>query len=343
MTSRFLDTLSGTINTPPPVWLMRQAGRYMSEYRALRASEPDFISFCLNSTKASEVTMQPIKRFGFDAAIIFSDILLVPWALDRNVRFVPGTGPLLNPLQAVSDINLALLDQMPNRLAPVGQAIQMTRAHLPEETALIGFAGAPWTIITYMLEGQSSRDFPTSRRWLWENNRNFDALLELVIEATVRFLELQARAGADALMLFDSWASAVPAHARDHVVSDPVAQIIDQLARRGIRKPVIGFPKGIGEGLVRYCELSGVRAVGIDHGTDIRWATQHLPEDIVLQGNLDPMTLIDAGKKMQDSIAEILDVCSGRPHIFNLGHGITPETPVEHVDRLLEMIGAARS
>ncbi len=144
-------------------------------------------------------------------------------------------------------------------------------------------------------------------------------------------------------MLFDSWASAVPAHARDHVVSDPVAQIIDQLARRGIRKPVIGFPKGIGEGLVRYCELSGVRAVGIDHGTDIRWAAQHLPEDVVLQGNLDPMTLIDAGKKMQDSIAEILDVCSGRPHIFNLGHGITPETPVEHVDRLLEMIGAAGS
>ena len=343
MTSRFLDTLSGTINTPPPVWLMRQAGRYMSEYRALRASETDFISFCLNSTKASEVTMQPIKRFGFDAAIIFSDILLVPWALNRNVRFVPGTGPLLEPLQAVSDIDVALLDQMPDRLASVGQAIQMTRAHLPEETALIGFAGAPWTIITYMLEGQSSRDFPTSRRWLWENNRNFDALLELVIEATVRFLELQARAGADALMLFDSWASAVPAHARDHVVSDPVAQIIDQLARRGIRKPVIGFPKGIGEGLVRYCELSGVRAVGIDHGTDIRWATQHLPEDIVLQGNLDPMTLIDAGKKMQDSIAEILDVCSGRPHIFNLGHGITPETPVEHVDRLLEMIGAAGS
>ena len=343
MTSRFLDTLSGTINTPPPVWLMRQAGRYMSEYRALRASEPDFISFCLNSTKASEVTMQPIKRFGFDAAIIFSDILLVPWALDRNVRFVPGTGPLLDPLQAVSDIDVALLDQIPDRLASVGQAIQMTRAHLPEETALIGFAGAPWTIITYMLEGQSSRDFPTSRCWLWENNRNFDALLELVIEATVRFLELQARAGADALMLFDSWASAVPAHARDHVVSDPVAQIIDQLARRGIRKPVIGFPKGIGEGLVRYCELSGVRAVGIDHGTDIRWATQHLPEDIVLQGNLDPMTLIDAGKKMQDSIAEILDVCSGRPHIFNLGHGITPETPVEHVDRLLEMIGAAGS
>ena len=343
MTPRFLDTLSGTVNMPPPVWLMRQAGRYMSEYRALRASEPNFISFCLNSTKASEVTVQPIKRFGFDAAIIFSDILLVPWALNRNVRFISGTGPLLDPLQAVSDIDVALLDQLPDRLAPVGQAIQMTRAQLPEKTALIGFAGAPWTIITYMLEGQSSRDFPTSRRWLWANNRNFDALLELVIEATVRFLELQACAGADALMLFDSWASAVPAHARDHVVSDPIKQIIDQLARRGIRKPFIGFPKGIGEGLVRYCELSGVRAVGIDHGTDIRWAAQHLPKDIVLQGNLDPVTLIDAGKKMQDSISEILDVCSGRPHIFNLGHGITPETPVEHVDRLLETIGASGS
>ena len=343
MMSRFLDTLSGTVNTPPPVWLMRQAGRYMSEYRALRASEPDFISFCLNSTKASEVTMQPIKRFAFNAAIIFSDILLVPWALNRNVRFVPGTGPLLDQLQEVSDIDMALLDEMTDRLAPVGRAIQMTRAKLPEETALIGFAGAPWTIITYMLEGQSSRDFPNSRRWLWENSHRFDALLELVIEATVRFLELQSRAGVDALMLFDSWASAVPAYARDHVVTDPVAKIIDQLAHRGIRQPVIGFPKGIGEGLVRYCELSGVRAVGIDHGTDIRWAVQHLPENIVLQGNLDPMTLIDGGKKMQDAVLEILDVCSGRPHIFNLGHGITPETPVEHVDQLMQMIGAAGS
>ena len=343
MSSRFLNTLSGTIQTPPPIWLMRQAGRYMDDYRALRSTEPDFISFCLNSDKAAEVTLQPIHRFGFDAAIIFSDILLIPWALERNVRFVTGTGPLLDPLEKMQDMDASLLDDITVKLEPVGQAIQKTKAQLPEDTALIGFAGAPWTVITYMLEGQSSRDFPTARRWLWANNRDFDQLLELVIQATVDFLELQARAGADALMLFDSWASAVPAELRDQVVTHPAGQIKKQLRERGITQPLIGFPKGIGEGLLRYCELSGIRAVGIDHGTDIGWAAKTLPDDIVLQGNLDPLTLIAAGEKMKDAVISILDACSNRPHIFNLGHGITPETPVGHVDSLIEIVRGAGS
>ena len=338
MASRFLDTLSGTPHTPPPVWLMRQAGRYMADYRGLRSSEPDFISFCLNSDKASQVTLQPINRFGFDAAIIFSDILLVPWALKRNVRFVTGTGPLLDPLERVADIDLSHLDDIKTTLAPVGEAIQKTRAALPVDTALIGFAGAPWTIITYMLEGQSSRDFPAARKWLWANDREFDNLLDIVIEATIEFLALQANAGADALMLFDSWASAVPAHYRDRIVSHPAAHIITSLRKRGIMQPVIGFPKGIGEGLVRYCDITGVQAVGIDHGTDLAWAARTLPRDVVLQGNLDPLALIGDGTAMQDAVAHILDVCDGRPHIFNLGHGITPETPLAHVDALVSMI-----
>ena len=338
MASRFLDTLSGKIHRPAPVWLMRQAGRYMAEYRALRSSEPDFISFCLNSDKAAEVTLQPIHRFGFDAAIIFSDILLVPWALKRNVRFVTGTGPLLDPLENVSDIDVSSLDALKTSLAPVGEAITKTRAALPVDTALIGFAGAPWTIITYMLEGQSSRDFPTARKWAWANNGEFDALLDIVTEATIEFLALQADAGADALMLFDSWASAVPALYRDRIVSQPAARIISSLRKRGITQPVIGFPKGIGEGLVRYCEITGVQAVGVDHGTDLAWAVRELPKDIVLQGNLDPLSLIDGGQAMQDAVTHILDVCDGRPHIFNLGHGITPETPMAHVDALISII-----
>ena len=190
---------------------MRQAGRYLPEYRDVRNSEPDFISFCLNPPKAVEVTLQPIRKFDFDAAIIFSDILMVPWAMDRNVRFIPGTGPVLDPLQRYGDIDPAVIDLLADRLKPVADAISLCRTALSDDKALIGFAGAPWTVITYMLEGGSSRDFATARGWMWQNDGQFEALLELVSEATVEFLAMQALAGADVLMLFDSWAGAVPA------------------------------------------------------------------------------------------------------------------------------------
>ena len=245
MTNIFLDTLSGTRKQTPPVWLMRQAGRYLPEYRQIRASEPDFISFCLNPEKAVEVTLQPIDKFNFDAAIIFSDILLVPWAMNRNVRFIPGQGPILDPLNSVDDLNENDTDQIRNRLAPVAEALTLCRSRLSNEKALIGFAGAPWTIITYMLEGQSSRDFATARKWMWDNDRQFDMLLDIVTTATIEFLTLQAQAGADVLMLFDSWASAVPAHFRQRVVFKPVQRIIETLRGRGIVQPVIGFPKAL--------------------------------------------------------------------------------------------------
>ena len=245
MTNIFLDTLSGTRKQTPPVWLMRQAGRYLPEYRQIRASEPDFISFCLNPEKAVEVTLQPIDKFNFDAAIIFSDILLVPWAMNRNVRFIPGQGPILDPLNSVDDLNENDTDQIRNRLAPVAEALTLCRSRLSNEKALIGFAGAPWTIITYMLEGQSSRDFATARKWMWDNDRQFDMLLDIVTTATIEFLTLQAQAGADVLMLFDSWASAVPAHFRQRVVFKPVQRIIGTLRGRGIVQPVIGFPKAL--------------------------------------------------------------------------------------------------
>ena len=338
MTSLFLVTLSGQNSAPPPIWLMRQAGRYLEDYRAVRASEPDFISFCLNPDKAVEVTLQPIDKFGFDAAIIFSDILMVPWALDRNVRFVTGEGPKLDPMQQGTEITEAGVASMASRLGPVGEAISKCRAALDDDKALIGFAGAPWTIITYLLEGGSSRDFAIARRWMWENEARFDHLLGLISDATVEFLDLQARAGADVLMLFDSWASAVPSHLRKKVVIDPVNHIVGALRSRGHRQPVIGFPKGIGEGLVAYCNETDIDAVGLDHGVDMRWAAASLPDHLVLQGNLDPMSLIAGGESMHRAIDDILEAMATRRHIFNLGHGITPETPVAHVHDLLSRV-----
>ena len=342
MTGLFLETLNGQANRTRPVWLMRQAGRYLAEYRAVRASEPDFISFCLNPAKAIEVTLQPIERFGFDAAIIFSDILMVPWALQRNVHFITGEGPKLTPMVTGDEITETLMENMSGKLQPVGEAIRGCRATLKEETALIGFAGAPWTIITYLLEGGSSRDFATARRWLWENDRRFDRLLEIINKATADFLTLQAEAGADALMIFDSWASAVPAHLRKKVVIDPVNTIIATLRDRGVTQPVIGFPKGIGEGLEAYCNETALQGVGVDHGVDLRWAAKTLPSHITLQGNLDPLSLIHGGDAMARAIDEILDATEGRSHIFNLGHGITPETPVSHVHDLLARVRGNR-
>ena len=338
MTNLFLKTLAGTLGNVTPIWLMRQAGRYLPEYRRVRASETDFISFCLNPEKAVEVTLQPIDKFGFDAAIIFSDILLVPWAMDRNVRFVPGQGPILDPLTSLDMMKNKGPDLIGTRLSPVAEAVSLCRAQLAEDKALIGFAGAPWTVITYMLEGQSSRDFATARKWMWDNGGDFDQLLEFVTMATVEFLTLQANAGADVLMIFDSWASAVPADHRRRVVIDPARTIIETLRIRGITQPVIGFPKGIGEGLLAYCEETAVDAVGLDHGVDVTWAAAHLPRGVTLQGNLDPLSLIGGGDSMKRSVQRILEAFADRPHIFNLGHGITPETPEAHVHDLLAQI-----
>ena len=338
MPNAFMTTLAGDTGQTPPIWLMRQAGRYRPECRNVRNSEPDFISFCLNPPKAVEVTLQPVRKFDFDAAIIFSDILMVPWAMDRNVRFIPGTGPVLDPLQRYGDIDPAAIDLLADRLKPVADAISLCRTALSDDKALIGFAGAPWTVITYMLEGGSSRDFATARGWMWRNDGQFEALLELVSDATVEFLAMQALAGADVLMLFDSWAGAVPAEFRQKVVIDPVNRIIGALRRRGVSAPVIGFPKGIGEGLVAFCHETDIAGVGLDHGVDPLWAAAQLPSHVTVQGNLDPLSLIAGGEPMLKAVDNILNAFAGRPHIFNLGHGITPQTPQQHVHDLLARV-----
>jgi len=239
-------------------------------------------------------------------------------------------------------IDQKLIDNVPTMLAPVGEAIKETKAALTAETALIGFAGAPWTIITYMAEGGTSRDFPRARSWAWDHRNGMQALLESLIESTIAFLTVQADAGVDALMLFDSWASAVPAAQRDWLVIQPAKAIVKGLREKGYTQPVIGFPKGIGEGLISYVENSGVTAVGLDHGIDPLWVDRNLPRNFPVQGNLDPLSLLHASAEMYEDIDRILDAFATRPHIFNLGHGITPPTPVENVQSMIDYVKQSR-
>ena len=334
----FLTTVGGKKTKQTPIWMMRQAGRYLKEYRAIRASQHDFISLCLNPEQASTVTIQPITRFGFDAAIIFSDILMIPWAMDLNVRFEPRVGPVLDPLEKPELIDFKCLENLTEKLTPVSSALKLTKASLPPCTALIGFAGAPWTLITYIAEGGSSRDFTKARIWAWENAKGLNGLLEILIEATISFLSLQADAGAECLMLFDSWAGVVPSAQRDWLVIKPAQAIVQGVRKNGHQQPIIGFPKGFGDGLIQYAEKTGVNAIGIDHGVDPGWANKNLPKNMAVQGNLDPLSLISGGEAMLRDIDYILESFHDRPHIFNLGHGITPPTPVENVQKMVDHI-----
>ena len=334
----FLSTIKGTKSTETPIWMMRQAGRYLEEYRAVRASEKNFISFCLNPKKAASVTLQPIARYKFDAAIIFSDILMIPWAMNRNVRFKNGVGPLLTPMRNPDDLDVSCLNDLEHKLAPVSKAIEITKRLLPSDIPLIGFAGSPWTLVTYMAEGQSSRDFLKARLWAWQDVKALNRLIEVLIEATVISLCAQAKAGADCLMLFDSWASAVPASQQRWLITKPTLAIVNRVRKQGYNQPIIGFPKGLGDGLIDFASSSGVDAVGLDHGVDPLWAAKNLPFKFPVQGNLDPLSLLSAGKWMEHDIDKILEAFHDRPHIFNLGHGITPSTPLENVQNMIDHI-----
>ena len=334
----FTDLLNGKILEKPPVWIMRQAGRYLPEYREVRKSADNFIDFCLTPEKACEVTLQPIRRYDFDASIIFSDILLVPHAMGREVKFIPGTGPFLEKLSDIAELNLPSEEKYLTFLKPVSETVSLTRSKLPQKTALIGFSGAPWTLMTYMLEGGSSRDFNLSRQFLWSEPAQSEKLLRVLCEYIVCFLSLQAKAGANVLMLFDSWAGAVPAARRQSVIIDMHNQIITDLRAKNIQLPVISFPKGLSEGLIDYCDQVDIQALGLDNYTDRHWVARNLRKDIVLQGNMDPLALVAGGDQMKAEIDDILECFSNRRHIFNLGHGIVPQTPLENVSALLAQL-----
>lgn len=332
-----LAVLAGQPRTPPPVWLMRQAGRYLAEYREVRAKAKDFIDFCFSPDLAAEVTLQPIRRFGFDAAIIFADILLIPIALGRKVWFVAGEGPQLDPFdpKAFETLDLSRVEDI---LSPVGETLRRVKPELPEATTLIGFAGAPWTVATYMIEGGGSKDRFSARVAAWQNPEAFDAMIDRISEATARYLVMQARAGAEVLKVFDSWAEGLPEPLFERVVIAPTKKIVDYVRESGVDVPIVGFPRGAGSFYGRYARETGVTAVALDTGIDPAWAQKMLPEGMPVQGHLDPAVLRAGGAALDRETDRLLESWAGRPHIFNLGHGITPDVPVEHVHQLLSRI-----
>ena len=334
----FLETLERKTTGKTPIWIMRQAGRYLPEYRAVRKTTPDFVSFCLTPDKACDVTLQPIKKFGFDASIIFSDILLVLSALGRDLNFQEGKGPVLTPLLSFDEMRSAHPDAIKSYASPVADAVKLTREKLPKDVALIGFSGAPWTLMTYLLEGGSSRDFSTARQFLFSEPAQTDAILTLLSDTISEFLMLQAHAGANALMLFDSWSGMVPSSKREMVVTKTHQKIIQSVRGRGYNQPFISFPKGLSEGLISYCDNVDIACIGLDHLTDMRWAAQKIRSDIVLQGNLDPLCLVEGGEQMKREVGHIMEAVGARSHVFNLGHGIVPHTPQKHVSDLINMV-----
>jgi uroporphyrinogen decarboxylase len=331
-----LRVLAGETLTRPPWWLMRQAGRYLPEYRALRAQASDFINFCLNPALATEATLQPVRRFGMDAAIVFADILLVPRALGQRVGF-GDDGPVLEPVAESAGI-AGLRQADPGGLELVYETVRRSRAGLPPEVAMIGFAGSPWTVATYMVEGGASRDFRQVKAWAYRDPDGFSALIELIAEATVDYLAGQIAAGADVVQLFDSWAGVLSEPGFERWVIAPTRRITARLKERFPTVPVIGFPRGAGLLYERYAAESGVDAVGLDSAVPMGFARERLQGRVALQGNLDPVALLVGGEAMRQEVRRIRDALAGGPFIFNLGHGVLPQTPPENVAGLARLL-----
>lgn len=328
-----LQVLRGEKPSVPPVWLMRQAGRYLPEYRALRADKGGFLELCYDAEAAAEVTLQPIRRFGFDGAILFSDILIVPHAMGQNLWFEAGEGPRLAPTLLDADLTDFTPDH--SRLEAIWETVRRVRARLPEHVTFLGFAGSPWTIATYMVAGQGSKDHSAARRLAYQQPERFAALIDAIIDTTVTYLDGQIRAGVDAVQLFDSWAGSLSPAQFARWVIQPNAEIVRRVKAIHPDTPIIGFPKGAGAKLVDYAEGTGVDAIGVDETVDPFWAARSLPEGLPVQGNLDPLALIAGGEALDSAVDTILAAFAGRPHIFNLGHGILPDTPIAHVEHLL--------
>jgi uroporphyrinogen decarboxylase len=336
---KLLKVLNGEPVWPPPVWLMRQAGRYLPEYRALREQAGDFLSLCLNPEFATEVTLQPIRRYGFDAAILFSDILILPMALGQGLRFAQGEGPILPPLQDIAGLDPSAA---PARYAPVMETVRRVRASLPDDKALIGFAGAPATVACYMLDGKGG-GFPRTRDLAYENPGFVTEVLDILTDATIVYLQAQIDAGANCVMLFESWAGIFPPEQFRNFVIGPTRRIVTALKTKTPGAKIIGFPRLSGLLLGEYVRQTEVDAVGLDSVTDVPAAIAACPQNTVFQGNLDPLLLKVGGPALDEAVFRLLGQCRGRPHIFNLGHGVTPDVPPENVARLMNVIRDACS
>jgi uroporphyrinogen decarboxylase len=336
MPGLLLRTLSGENTTERPVWLMRQAGRYLPEYRALRASKGGFLNLVYDSEAAAEITLQPIRRFGFDGVILFSDILIVPYAMGQDLEFLVGEGPHLSP--RLLDAALTSLTAVPERLSPIYETVRQVKAALPGDKTMLGFAGSPWTVATYMVAGEGSRDQHDTRALAYRDRAGFQAIIDTIVGVTVEYLIGQIQAGAEAVQLFDSWSGSLAPSEFERWVIAPNAAIVRQLKARFPDVPVIGFPKGAGEKLAAYARETGVDAVGIDETIDPLWAARELPAGMPVQGNLDPLLLLAGGDELDRQALRVLEAFADRPHVFNLGHGIGQTTPIEHVEQLLALV-----
>jgi uroporphyrinogen decarboxylase len=317
---------------------MRQAGRYLPEYREVRAKAGSFLELCYSPALATEVTLQPIRRFGFDAAILFSDILVVPDALGQSVHFEEGRGPVLEPIVNSKDLVKLSLERFHERLAPVYETVDRIKSALPAETALIGFAGAPWTLASYMLEGGPTRDFAKAKGWMHGRITDFADLIDLLVEATSQYLIRQVEAGAEVLQLFDSWAGALSHPDMRQFSLAPLRRIVTNVHAKYPEVPVILFPRGIGAGYLDFAAEKFAQGLGLDPGVPLEWARDHLQVHTCMQGNLDPQLLVIGGRSMSAGIGRILHRLGKGPFIFNLGHGIVPETPPEHVAELVKLV-----
>jgi uroporphyrinogen decarboxylase len=338
MQKPLLSALKGNQPKRTPIWFMRQAGRYLPEYRKVRASAGSFLDLCFTPDLAIEVTLQPIRRFALDAAILFSDILVIPHALGQKLWFEEGRGPRLEALQGPKDLPRLSSSLTEERLAPVYETLNGVRSALPESTTLIGFAGAPWTVASYMVEGGSSNGFPVAKGWAYRDPDSFARLIALLVDVTSDYLIRQVESGAEVLQIFDSWAGVWPAAQMRRWCLEPAREIVARVKHAHPEVPIILFPRGAGPFYVEFAETSGADALGLDTTVPLEWAHGKLQSRVAVQGNLDPVLLLSGGPLLHQSVTSILEILGEGPFVFNLGHGILPETPISHVEDVLEIV-----
>ena len=337
-----MRALAGETLPTPPIWMMRQAGRYLPEYRATRGEAGDFLSLCYNSDLAAEVTLQPIRRYGFDAAILFADILLIPDALGADLWFVTGEGPRLSTIDVEADLaKLKGPDDIHDHLAPVYETVRILSRELPQETALIGFAGAPWTVATYMIAGRGTPDQGPAHALMAENPALFDGLMDLLTRSTIEYLSMQIEAGAETVKLFDSWAGSLKGAAFDKYALQPAKTIIAALKERHPDVPIIAFPREAGDGYIGFAKATGADCVAVDNSVSASWAAEHVQKDSCVQGNLASRHMVTGGQALVDETRAIVEAFRNGPHIFNLGHGITPDADPDNVALMIETVRSA--
>ncbi|MCG8494308.1 MAG: uroporphyrinogen decarboxylase [Sneathiellales bacterium] len=322
----------------PPFWLMRQAGRYLPEYRQTRADAGSFLDLCYNPKLAEEVTLQPLRRYDMDAAILFADILLIPDALGQPLAYKEGEGPVLEAVRSAKELSSLSFDNLHKVLNPVYETVDRLSSSLPSHCTLIGFAGAPWTVATYMVEGRGSKDYVNIKKWIYSDPDGFQELMEILIRSTTEYLLHQIKAGAEVVQIFDTWAGVLPDEEFARWVTEPTRRIVEAIRREHPGFPIIGFPKGAGGNLMDYVQKTGIDAVSLDTAAPLDWAATEIQPHVTVQGNLDPILLVTGGQKMVDRIHHILKTFSNGSHIFNLGHGIIPQTPPENVALLAETL-----